>query len=227
MGPLLGSPSTTAPETRLSGTLCTFRTGSHTTQLSRHPLCPDMDSGHRARPVSTDSPCWLPACLPAWTWAAQERWPRRSPGSHQPCGTWGCWQAPWRYLGEENIYIYVRVLFLCFICWSDPTWKISFPKRERKQRKTEKNCQNPLVRAGWGTEAAPGQVRIPTSPERPSSLKASHLDTYQFCPMREILFSWWCSLLFFSPCTLWNFFWCYFHFSMKFRGIKKVRLGEF
>lgn len=68
--------------------------------------------------------------------------------------------------------------------------KYHFLKGKGNNVKLKRTVRNPLVRAGWGIEAAPGQVRIPTSPERPSSLKASHLDTYQFCPMREILSSW-------------------------------------
>lgn len=68
--------------------------------------------------------------------------------------------------------------------------KYHFLKGKGNNVKLKRTVRNPLVRAGWGTEAAPGQVRIPTSPERPSSLKASHLDTYQLCPMCEILSSW-------------------------------------
>lgn len=120
------SPSSRA-QTTLVG-LCTHSGGAPTPSKRAQtcfapwhgqPWCPQQL-------IWGDSPCWLPVCLPAWISASPGHWLRRSPGSRQPHGTWGCWQAPWHYLGGRKPLHLQTSISTCFpycTCWNGITWK--------------------------------------------------------------------------------------------------------
>lgn len=218
------SPSATAQETLFGGSVGTFRRGSHTIQMSKDILWSSTRTAKHSpqpwrpwNPIQGDSPCWLPVYLPAWTSASPGHWLRRSPGSHQPRGTWGCWQAPWHSLGEDNIYICKTAAALASRI-SCVGMKLhgryhNFLKVQGNSVKLKRPSRRNLVGAGWDIEAIPAQAGQGPSKSR---------RTLSQCPTlvhtNKSLYLLVFQSLILSLCTAWTCFCCCFHFPRKSGG---------